>query len=149
MPLKARIEEDYKAAFKGRDALSIEVLRMVKSEIKNREIEKKTALDDTEVMAVLSSAIKKRRESVEMFTKGNRPELADKEQKEVDYLTRYLPTQLGEAEIREKVKAVAAAMGNPDVKQMGQVMKGVMAEIGKQADGATVSRLVKEVLSGK
>lgn len=149
MSLKARIEEDFKAAFKGRDSLGIEVLRMVKSEIKNREIEKKTALDDTEVLAVLSSAIKKRRESVEMFTKGNRPELADKEQKEVDYLTRYLPVQLGEAEIREKVKAVAAAMGNPDVKQMGQVMKGVMAEIGKQADGATVSRLVKEVLSGK
>ncbi len=149
MPLKARIEEDFKAAFKGRDTLSIEVLRMVKSEIKNREIEKKTALDDTEVLAVLSSAIKKRRESVEMFTKGNRPELADKEQKEVDYLTRYLPVQLGEAEIREKVKAVAAAMGNPDIKQMGQVMKGVMAEIGKQADGATVSRMVKEVLSGK
>lgn len=149
MPLKTRIEEDFKAAFKGQDKLSVEVLRMVKSEIKNREIEKKTALDDTEVLAVLSSAIKKRRESVEMFTKGNRPELADKEQKEVDYLTRYLPVQLGEAEIREKVKAVAAAMGNPDIKQMGQVMKGVMAEIGKQADGATVSRLVKEVLSGK
>lgn len=149
MPLKARIEEDFKAAFKGQDKSTVEVLRMVKSEIKNREIEKKTALDDTEVLAVISSAIKKRRESVEMFTRGNRPELAEKEQKEVDYLTRYLPAQLGEAEIREKVKAVAAAMGNPDVKQMGQVMKGVMAEIGKQADGATVSRLVKEVLSGK
>ncbi len=149
MPLKTRIDEDFKAAFKGQDKLAVEVLRMVKSEIKNREIEKKTALDDTEVLAVLSSAIKKRRESVEMFTKGGRPELAEKEQKEVDYLTRYLPVQLGEAEIREKVKAVAAAMGNPDVKQMGQVMKGVMAEIGKQADGATVSRVVKEVLSGK
>ncbi len=149
MPLKARIEEDFKAAFKGQDKAAVEVLRMVKSEIKNREIEKKTALDDTEVLAVISSAIKKRRESVEMFTKGNRPELAEKEQQEVEYLTRYLPTQLGEAEIREKVKAVAAAMGNPDIKQMGQVMKGVMAEIGKQADGAVVSRLVKEVLSGK
>lgn len=149
MPLKARIEEDFKAAFKGQDKATVEVLRMVKSEIKNREIEKKTALDETEVLAVISSAIKKRRESVEMFTKGGRPELAEKEQKEVDYLTRYLPVQLGEAEIREKVKAVAAAMGNPDVKQMGQVMKGVMAEIGKQADGAVVSRLVKEVLSGK
>ena len=149
MPLKARIEEDFKAAFKGQDKATVEVLRMVKSEIKNREIEKKTALDDTEVLAVISSAIKKRRESVEMFAKGGRPELAEKEQKEVDYLTRYLPVQLGEAEIREKVKAVAAAMGNPDVKQMGQVMKGVMAEIGKQADGAVVSRLVKEVLSGK
>lgn len=149
MPLKARIEEDFKAAFKGQDKATVEVLRMVKSEIKNREIEKKTALDETEVLAVISSAIKKRRESVEMFRQGGRPELADKEQKEVDYLSRYLPTQLSEAEIREKVKAVAAAMGNPDVKQMGQVMKGVMAEIGKQADGATVSRLVKEVLSGK
>ncbi len=148
MSLKARIEDDFKTAFKGQDKFAVEVLRMIKAEIKNREIEKKTALDEAETISVVASAIKKRRDSIELYTQGNRPELAEKEQKEVDLLSRYLPAQLSEAEVRGKVTAVIAAMGNPDIKQMGQVMKAVMAEVGKQADGAVVSRVVKEVLSG-
>lgn len=147
MSLKARIEDDFKTALKAQDRFSMEVLRMIKAEVKNREIDKGSALDDADVTAVVSSAIKKRRDSVELYAKGGRPELAEKEQKEIDFLAKYLPAQLGEDEVREKVRAVVAAMGKPDIKQMGQVMKAVMAEVGKQADGAVVSRLVKEILS--
>ncbi len=146
--LKKRIEGDFKAALKSQDRFALDVLRMIKSEMKNREIEKGAGytLGDDEVTSVVSSAIKKRRDSIEMFTKGGRQELADKESKEVEFLARYLPQQMGEDELREAVKSVIASMDSPGVKQMGQVMKAVIAEVGKKADGSLVSKVVKELL---
>lgn len=150
MSLKERIEGDFKVAFKSQDKFATEVLRMVKAEVKYREIEKGAGavLGDDEVIAVVSSAIKKRRDAIELYVKGGRQELADKESREAEFLAKYLPAQMGEAELRGKIKAVIGGMGSPSIKQMGQVMKAVMAEVGKQADGALVSRLVKELLGG-
>jgi hypothetical protein len=148
--LKARIEADFKVAYKSQDKFATEVLRMVKAEVKNREIEKGAgiSLGDDEVIAVVSSSIKKRRDSVEMFTKGGRQELADKEAKEAAFLAQYLPEQMGEDELREKVKSIIAGMDSPGLKQMGLVMKAVIGEVGKKADGSLVSKVVKELLGG-
>lgn len=149
MSLKARIEEDFKAAYKAQEKFAIGVLRMIKSEMKYREVEKGAGyvLEDAEVIAVLNSAIKKRRDSVELFNQGGRTELADNETKEIEYLSRYLPVMMGEDELRGKVKAVIQSLGAPTVKQMGQVMKAVMAEVAGKADGTLVSKVVKELLS--
>jgi uncharacterized protein YqeY len=148
MSLKARIEEDFKSAFKSQEKFAMGVLRMIKSEMKNREIEKGAGyvLTDAEVVSVLNGAIKKRRDSIEMFSKGGRQELADNESKEVEFLTKYLPAMMGEDELRAKVRAVVSAMGPLTAKDMGRVMKGVMAEVAGKADNSMVSKLVKEAL---
>jgi hypothetical protein len=150
MTLKGRIEEDFKAVFKSQDKFATGVLRMIKAEIKNREIEKGVGyvLTDAEALSVITSGIKKRRDSIEMFTQGGRQELADNESKEVEFLSRYLPAMMGEEELRGKIQAIVAGMGSPTAKQMGQVMKAVMTEVAGKADNAMVSRLVKESLVG-
>ncbi len=150
MSLKARIEEDFKAAFKSQDKFAMGVLRMIKAEMKNREIEKGAGyvLGDAEVVAVLSASIKKRRDSVELYRQGGRQELADAESKEIELLSRYLPAMMAEDELRARINSIVAGMGSPGPKQMGQVMKAVMADVGGKADGSLVSRLVKEALSG-
>jgi hypothetical protein len=150
MTLKARIEEDFKTAFKSQDKFATGVLRMIKAEMKNREIEKGVGyvLTDAETVSVVTTGIKKRRDSIEMFTKGGRQELADNESKEVEFLSRYLPAMMGEDELRGKIQAIVAGMGSPTAKQMGQVMKAVMTEVAGKADNAMVSRLVKEALVG-
>jgi uncharacterized protein YqeY len=149
LSLKDQIESDFKSVFKAQDKFAIGVLRMIKSEMKYREVEKGAGylLDDAEVLAVINSGIKKRRDSVELYKQGGRPELADNETKEIEYLSRYLPAMMGEDELRGKVKAVIQSMGSPTVKQMGQVMKAVMAEVAGKADGTLVSKVVKEMLS--
>lgn len=151
MSLKARIEEDFKAAFKSQDKFAMGVLRMIKAEMKNREIEKGAGyvLGNAEVVAVLSASIKKRRDSVELYKQGGRQELADAESREIELLTRYLPAMMAEDELRARINSVVAGMGSPGAKQMGQVMKAVMADVAGKADGALVSRLVKEALSGQ
>ncbi|MBI3793585.1 MAG: GatB/YqeY domain-containing protein [Nitrospinae bacterium] len=149
MSLKSRIEEEFKTAFKAQDKFTVGVLRMIKSEMKNREIEKGGAgyvLTDPETVAVVSAAIKKRRDSVELFTKGGRQEMADAEAKEAEYLAKFLPEMMGEDELKAKILAVIAGMGSPTSKQMGQVMKAVMAEVAGKADNSMVSKLVKEAL---
>ena len=150
MSLKARIEEDFKAAFKSQDKFAMGVLRMIKAEMKNREIEKGAGhvLGDAEVVAVLSTSIKKRRDSIDLYKQGGRQELADNESREVEFLTKYLPAMMGEDELRARINSVVAGMGSPGAKQMGQVMKAVMAEVAGKADNSMVSRLVKEALGG-
>lgn len=147
-----QIQKDIVAAMKAREEHKLSTLRMVKTALKNREIEKMAALDDKEAQQVLSTLIKQRKESVEQFTKGGRQEMADKESAEIGLIEAYLPKAAGEAEIAAGVKASIAEMGAPTMKDMGLVMKNAMARFaaaGLRVDGKAVSEAVKAALAGK
>jgi len=146
-----RINQDITAAMKARDEHRLTTLRMVKSALKNKEIDKRAALDDQESMAVLNTLIKQRKDSVEQFTKGGRQELADKEAAEIVLIEGYLPKAAGEEEITSVVRAAISEMGSPSMKDMGTVMKNAMAKFsasGTRVDGKVVSETVKKLLSG-
>jgi uncharacterized protein len=152
MSLVEQIQKDITAAMKARAEQRLSTLRMVKTALKNREIEKMAPLDDKESQAVLTTLIKQRKESVEQFTKGGRQEMADKEAAEIVLIESYLPKAAGEAEIVAGVKAVIAEMGSPTMKDMGTVMKNAMARFsvaGMRVDGKMVSEAVKRELAGK
>jgi len=152
MSLSEQIQKDITAAMRARDEQRLSCLRMVKTALKNREIEKMAPLDDKEVQQVLSTLIKQRKDSVEQFTKGGRKELADKEAAEIRLIETYLPKAAGEEEIVAGVKAVIAEMDSPTMKEMGSVMKNAMARFaaaGMRVDGKQVSEIVKRELGGK
>ena len=152
MSLSEQIQKDITAAMKARDEARLSTLRLVKTALKNREIEKMAALDDKEAQQVLSTLIKQRKESVEQFTKGGRQEMADKEAAEIVLIETYMPKAAGEAEIVAGVKAAIAEMGSPTMKEMGTVMKNAMARFaaaGMRVDGKVVSEAVKKELAGK
>jgi uncharacterized protein len=152
MSLIEQIQKDITAAMKARDEQRLSCLRMVKSALKNREIEKMAALDDKEAQQVLTTLIKQRKESVEAFQKGGRQEMADKEAAEILLIETYLPQAAGEREIVAGVQAVVAEMGAPTMKDMGAVMKNAMARFaaaGMRVDGKVVSEAVKKQLAGK
>ena len=152
MSLVDQIQKDITTAMKARAEQRLSTLRMVKTALKNREIEKMAPLDDKESQAVLTTLIKQRKESVEQFTKGGRQEMADKESAEIGIIEAYLPKAAGEAELDAGVKAVIAEMGSPSIKDMGTVMKNVMARFagaGMRVDGKVVNEIVKRELAGK
>ncbi len=152
MSLVEQIQKDITAAMKAREEQRLSTLRMVKTALKNREIEKMAPLDDKESQAVLTTLIKQRKESVEQFTKGGRQEMADKEAAEIILIETYLPKAAGEPEVAAGVKAIIAEMGSPTMKDMGTVMKNVMARFsgaGMRVDGKMVSETVKRELAGK
>jgi uncharacterized protein YqeY len=153
--LVERIEKDIITAMKAREAHRLETLRMVKTALKTRAIEKREPLTEAEAQATLTTLIKQRRESVEQFTKGNRPELAAKEATEITLIEAYLPQQAGEAELQPLIDAVLAELkaegAEPGPKGMGAAMKAVNERIrqqGLRADGRQVSELVKAALAG-
>jgi uncharacterized protein YqeY len=152
MSLIEQIQKDITAAMKSREEQRLSTLRMVKTALKNREIDKMAPLDDKEAQQVLSTLIQQRKESVEQFTKGGRQEMADKEAAEIKLIEAYMPKAAGEDEIAAGVKAVIAEMGSPTMKDMGAVMKNVMARFsgtGVRVDGKLVSETVKRELSPK
>jgi uncharacterized protein YqeY len=151
MSLIEQIQKDITAAMKAREEQRLSTLRMVKTALKNREIDKMAPLDDKEAQQVLSTLIKQRKESVEQFTKGGRQEMADKEAAEIKLIEAYMPKAAGEDEIVAGVTAVIAEMGSPTMKDMGTVMKNVMARFaasGARVDGKVVSEAVKRELTG-
>jgi len=154
MTLAERIQSDITAAMKAREELRLSTLRMVKSALENKRVEKMAALDDKESQAVLATLIKQRKDSIEQFTKGGRKELADKEAAEIVIIEGYLPQALGEAEIAAAVRAaiaeMAAAGAAPTMKEMGAVMKNVMAKFAaaqQRVEGKLVSDTVKRELA--
>ena len=152
MTLSEQIQKDITTAMKARDEQRLSCLRMVKTALKNREIEKMAPLDDKEAQQVLSTLIKQRKDSVEQFTKGGRQEMADKEAAEIKLIETYMPKAAGEEDIVAGVKAVIAEMGAPTMKDMGTVMKNVMARFsagGTRVDGKQVSDAVKRELTPK
>jgi len=125
-------------------------LRMVKTALKNKEIDKRAPLDEKEALAVLSTLIKQRKDSIEQFTKGGRQELADKEAAEIVIIESYMPKAAGEEEVVATVRATISEMGSPTMKDMGTVMKTAMAKFaaaGTRVDGKLVSEIVKRELS--
>ncbi|HTW58033.1 MAG TPA: GatB/YqeY domain-containing protein [Terriglobales bacterium] len=153
MTLVDHIQKDIVAAMKAKDEARLSALRMVKSALQLKAVEKMSPLDDKESQAVLATLIKQRKESVEQFTKGGRQEMADKEAAEIVLIETYLPKAASEADIVAGVKAVIAEMGSPPtMKDMGTVMKNVMARFAgadMRVDGKIVSETVKRELAGK
>ncbi len=146
--LEEKIFNDYKEAMKNRDTLKSSVLSFLRAQLLNLAVEKKkNKLEDAEVFAVIKKLIKQRQDSVEQFTKGNRPELAEKETKELEMLKAYLPPELSRDEINKIIDAVIAESGAAGMKDMGKVIKEVSARVIGKADGKLVSDLVREKLS--
>jgi uncharacterized protein len=151
MGIPDQVQKDMVQAMRSRDELRLSCLRMMKSALKNKEIEKRAPLDDKEAQQVLSTLIKQRRDSIEQFQKGGRQALAEKEASEIKVIEAYLPTAMGEEEITAAVKATIAEMGSPSMKDMGTVMKNAMAKLqgtGARVEGKLVSEIVKQQLGG-
>jgi uncharacterized protein YqeY len=149
MGLKERLDQDLKSAMREKAQLRLDTIRMLKSAIKYREIELMKPLDDTGIQGVIGSEVKRRRDAVEQYRTGNRPELAEKEEAEIAILQGYLPQQLTEDELRAKVDEAVKKVGAQGPKDMGAVMKALLPEVQGRAEGKAVSDLVKARLSGK
>ena len=149
MGISEKIQNDMVDAMRSRDQLRLSTLRMVKSALKNKEIEKRAPLDEKEAQQVLGTLVKQRRDSIEQFQKGGRPELAEKEAAEITLIESYLPQAVGEPEIAAAVQAAIAEMESPGLKDMGAVMKNVMGRLhatSARVDGKMVSEIVKKHL---
>jgi uncharacterized protein len=145
-----RIQNDLTTAMKGKDELRLSVLRMVKSALKNKEIEKMRPLDDMESLQVLQTLVKQRRESVDQFTKGGRKDLADKERQEIAIIQEYLPAAPSDEEIHRAIETAIAEEGADSLKEMGAVIKAARAKLeGKTVDGKILSDRVRARLAGK
>jgi uncharacterized protein YqeY len=154
MSIGTSIQTDIITAMKAKDEHRLTTLRMVKSALKNKEIDKREALTDAEETQILTTLIKQRKESVESFTKGNRPELAEKERIEIGLIESYLPQAAGEDAIRtmvqETITSLSEGGSRPGMKDMGSVMKAAQQRIaasGARADGKLVSEIVKAELA--
>ena len=154
MSLVQKVQKDMITALKAHDAEKTSTLRMMMTALKNKEIDKRAELTDAEEMQILTTMVKQRHDSIEQFTKGNRPLLAEKEAAEIVVIEAYMPKVAGEAEIRETVAATIAEMSasgvKPGPREMGTVIKAVQAKIqgtGLRADGRLVSEVVKAELA--
>ena len=146
MEMQKKIEEEFKQALKKRDQIAISTLRMLKSALHNKEIEKKAKeLKDAEVIKVIAKQVQQHQESIEQFTKGQRKELVEKETKELEILKKYLPKQLSEEEISNVLRKVIKETGAKDKGDFGKVMKSAMAQLGGKADG----KLISQIASGQ
>jgi len=149
MPLADDVNAAIAAAMKARDRVRLDALRMLKTALTNRQIERGRPLDETEARQVVASLIKQRRESIEIFTKAGRMELAGKEAHEIGVLETYLPPAMDADELEAVVRDVIAESGAASPKDMGRVMKAVMARLaGRGVDGKAVSELVRRTLGG-
>ncbi len=147
MSLRNKIPEDLKNALRNKNQVELSVLRMLQSAIRNKEIEKnKAELTDEEVIQVVAGEIKKRRESIEGYLKGQRQDLVDRENAELDVLMKYMPRQMTEDEIREEARKAIRESEAKTLKEIGKVMKIIMPRTRGKADGALVNKVVKEEL---
>jgi len=162
MSLKEKIKTETKEAMQAKDQLKVSVLRMLMAAVFNKEKEKRNRLSkseedleklgglseltDEETLEVISSEVKKRKDSIEQYEKGNRQDLADQEKKELEILTAYLPEQMSEEEIRELVKAKIEELGATSPQETGKVMGALMPQLKGKADGVLISKIVQEEL---
>jgi hypothetical protein len=147
MSLRDRLAEDLKLAMKSRDQLRMDVIRMIKAAVLNKEVELKKDLDDAEMSRIMTTMIKQRKESVEQYEKGQRAELAAKERQEISIIESYLPKAVSPEELGAIVETVIRETGAASAKDMGAVMKAVMAKLaGQPVDGKHVSDLVRSKL---
>jgi len=161
--LKERINQDFKEAFKAKEELRVSVLRLLSSSLKNKEMDKRaklvktvsdeaelvkqSQLEDEEVLNVIGMEAKRRKDSIEQYQNGGRPELAAQEEAELAILAAYLPEQMGEEEVRKIVVESIKESGAASAQDLGKVMKVLMSKVKGKADGGMVNRIVKEELS--
>jgi hypothetical protein len=149
MSLNEQIATDITAAMRAKDAVRLSALRMLKAAVMNKGVEKKRDLEDAEVLQVVASLVKQRRDSIEQFSKAGRADLVDKETAEIAILEQYLPPAVSADEIEAAVAAAIAETGASSAKDMGKVMKAVMPKLaGKNADGKAVNDAVRRTLGG-
>lgn len=149
MSLKEKLTDDMKQAMRDKEGgkLRLSVIRMVRANIKNVEIDRKQELSDDEVLDVLAKEVKMRRDAVEEFNKGNRPDLVESLEQEIVILMNYLPEQLGEAEVRTLVESAVAETQAVSPKEIGKVMAVLMPKLKGRADGKLVNTIVREMLN--
>lgn len=147
MSLNEKIVDDLKHAIKAKDEVKVSCLRMLKTAVKNRQVEKGRELEDEEIHAIISSLVKRGKESIEEFRKGNRDDLAQKEEKELDVFYAYLPRQLSPAEIESTLKEVIEEVSAASPKDLGKVMKAAMARMAGQVQGKEVNEIARKLLS--
>ncbi len=154
MSIIEQVQKDMVEAMRSRDEERLSTLRMMKAALKSKEIEKRAAIDDTEAVQVLGTMVKQRKDSIEQFTKGRRQELAEKEAREITVIETYMPKAASEDEMRaivaEVVAQITAEKGKPTPKDMGLVMKAIMARFGEKgirADGKLVNEMVRTELN--
>lgn len=147
MSLKETILQQQTAATKARDAVQINTLRMLRAAIKNREVELRGELEDQEVLRVVGTQIKQHRESIRQYKEGGRDDLVKKEEQELSILMSFMPEQLSEEAIAQAVTRVIKELGATDMKDVGRVMKTLMAELAGSADGKVVSEIARKQLS--
>jgi len=146
--LKERITEDMKAAMRASEKERLSTIRLVQAAIKQREVDERITLDDTQVLVVLEKMVKQRKESIAQFEQGGRKDLADKERREIELLQAYLPAQLSDSELDALIRDAVAATGAASFKDMGKVMGVVKSKAAGRADMAAVGALVKAMLGG-
>ena len=144
--MKNRIRQDLTAAMKAREVLRVSTLRLILSEIERKEKEKGLPAEQEAIIQILYTMIKKRKEAIELFIKGSRQDLAEKEEKEIPIIESYLPQQMHEDEIRQEVLATIAELGVRSVKELGKVMGVLSKKLAGKAQGSAISSIVKEEL---
>ena len=148
MSLKQRLTDDMKASMKGGDKASLGVFRLVQAAVKQREVDERIELDDAQVLAVLEKMVKQRKDSVSQYEAAAREDLAAIERAEIEVIQRYLPEQLGEAEVQAAIDAAIAETGASGPADMGKLMGVLKPKLAGQADMGQVSKLVKQRLAG-
>ena len=143
MSLRETLENGLKEAMKSGDRVAVAAIRLSLSEIKNAVIDKRRPLEDNEVVNILRSGVKKRQESVEIFAKGNRQDLVDKETAEIKVLEAFLPAAMAAEELEALVAAAIAETGAASMKDIGKVMKAVLPRVAGRADGAEINKLIR------
>lgn len=146
LSLEEVIFNDMKKALKKNEKLKLSTLRLIRAAIKNAEISKKDKLTEDEVIGIVANNLKKLEESLDIFTKGQRPELADKAEKEIEIVKRYLPEQLPEEEVEKIVKATIIKFGFKDLQDIGPAMKEIIPQLKGKADGKIVNKMVRDLL---
>src|SRR4030095_5170563 len=148
MTLQGKIQSHLSDAMRSKDQLRLSVMRMMKTAVKNKEVEKMKPLEEAEVIAVLNTLVKQRKDSVEQFRKGSREELAQKEEAEIKIIEEYLPAAASDDDIRKAIEEAMQETGASTIKDVVQVMKAALGRpAGRNADGSRVSQMVKDKLS--
>lgn len=145
--LKARLQEDVKAAMRAGDKQRLSTLRLAMAALKQREVDDRVELDDAAILAILEKMLKQRRDSIEQFEKAGRDDLVAQESAEIDVLSAYMPRQLDEAELQQAVDSAIDALGAGSMQDMGKVMGRLKGELSGKADMAKVSQLVRARLN--
>jgi len=146
--LKDRLNREFNEALKSGDSLKVSVIRLLRSHMKNREIDQRTELSEEDVVVIIAAAVKQRRDSIEQFSKGGREDLAQKETKEMEILQQYLPQPLSREELEILIRGAIQEAGATGPNDMGKVMKVVMPKVKGRADGALLQARVREILQG-